>query len=91
MKINGSAMLISADTKEEAMKIIESDVYYKNKVWDPKKVRGEPPRDLTLLNRHTRPSVGRSRTITPLQAVSFVALLTRIIDSSLPIQNSCAE
>lgn len=38
MKINGSAMLVSADTRDEAMKLVESDVYYKGGVWDPKKV-----------------------------------------------------
>ena len=41
LKINGSAMLISADSKEDAMKIIESDIYYKSGVWDPKKVRAD--------------------------------------------------
>lgn len=41
MKISGSAMLIAADTREEAMSIIESDIYYKSNVWDPKKVCGE--------------------------------------------------
>lgn len=38
MKINGSALVISADTKEDAMKLVESDIYYKSGVWDPKKV-----------------------------------------------------
>lgn len=39
MKINGSALVVSADTKEDAMKLVESDIYYKSGVWDPKKVR----------------------------------------------------
>lgn len=39
MKINGSAMLVTADTKEDAMKLIESDIYYKSGVWNPEKVR----------------------------------------------------
>lgn len=39
MKINGSAMLITADTEQDAMKIIVDDIYYKSGVWDPKKVR----------------------------------------------------
>lgn len=38
MQINGSAMVVSADTRDEAMKIIESDIYYKSGVWDPKNV-----------------------------------------------------
>ena len=43
MKINGSAMLIAADTEEDAMKIVVDDIYYKSGVWDPKKVRGSSP------------------------------------------------
>lgn len=31
---NGSAMLVCADTKEEAMKVVEGDVYVKSGVWD---------------------------------------------------------
>ena len=38
MKINGSALVLSAETKEDAMKIVESDIYYKSGVWDPNKV-----------------------------------------------------
>lgn len=38
MKINGSAMLVSADSKEDVMKLVESDVYYESRVWDPSKV-----------------------------------------------------
>jgi len=38
MKSNGSAMLIAADTREEAMKLVESDVYTKHGVWDLSKV-----------------------------------------------------
>ena len=39
MKINGSAMILCADTKEEAMSIVEKDVYCKSGVWDLSKVR----------------------------------------------------
>ena len=46
-KINGSAMVICADSKEEVMKIIESDLYTTSKVWDLSKVctwlAPEPP------------------------------------------------
>lgn len=38
LKISGSAMLVSADSKEDAMKLVESDIYYKSNVWDPSKV-----------------------------------------------------
>ena len=37
-KINGSVMILCADSKEEAMKIIESDIYTESKVWDLSKV-----------------------------------------------------
>lgn len=37
-KINGSVMIVCADSKEDAMKVIESDVYVKNNVWDLSKV-----------------------------------------------------
>ena len=37
-KANGSALICCADTKEEAMKIVESDVYTENNVWDLSKV-----------------------------------------------------
>lgn len=39
MKINGSAMIVEADSEEEVRKIIESDIYYTSGVWDAKKVR----------------------------------------------------
>lgn len=38
MKANGSLMIVCADTKEEVQKIVESDVYYENNVWDKSKV-----------------------------------------------------
>ena len=44
-KSNGSAMILCADTEEEAMKIIKSDVYTENKVWDLSKVRNRFPFD----------------------------------------------
>lgn len=37
-KINGSVMVIMAETKEEAMKFVESDIYYEKNVWDTSKV-----------------------------------------------------
>ena len=39
MKANGSALICCADTQEEAMKIVESDIYTQSKVWDLSKVR----------------------------------------------------
>lgn len=39
MKINGSAMLVQAETREEALKVVESDIYTKSGVWDTSKVR----------------------------------------------------
>lgn len=39
INITGSAMLYSADTKEEVMKWVESDIYYTSDVWDKSKVR----------------------------------------------------
>lgn len=38
MKINGSAMVVEADSEQEVRKIIESDIYYETGVWDAKKV-----------------------------------------------------
>ena len=40
-KLNGSAMLLCADTEEAARRWVENDIYYKNKVWDASKVRGQ--------------------------------------------------
>lgn len=37
-KINGSVMLAVADTKEEVMKSVKEDVYFKSGVWDESKV-----------------------------------------------------
>ena len=37
-KINGSVMLAVADTKEEVMKNVKEDVYFKSGVWDESKV-----------------------------------------------------
>ena len=39
MKANGSALICLADTQEEVMKIVESDLYTQSKVWDLSKVR----------------------------------------------------
>lgn len=39
MKANGSAMLVQAATREEALKVVEGDVYVKSGVWDLSKVR----------------------------------------------------
>lgn len=38
MKPNGSVIIACADTKEEVVKMMESDVYTQNKVWDLSKV-----------------------------------------------------
>lgn len=38
MKINGSAMLVQASSREEALKVVEGDVYTKSGVWDTSKV-----------------------------------------------------
>jgi hypothetical protein len=37
-KINGSVMIVCADSKEDVMKFVESDVYADSKVWDLSKV-----------------------------------------------------
>lgn len=37
-KANGSVMIICADTKDDAMKVIENDIYVQSKVWDLSKV-----------------------------------------------------
>ena len=37
-KINGSVMMCEADTIEEVWKVVKSDVYYREGVWDPEKV-----------------------------------------------------
>lgn len=39
VKANGSAMLVQAATREEALKVVEGDVYVKSGVWDLSKVR----------------------------------------------------
>lgn len=39
MKINGSAMVVEADSEAEVRKVIESDIYYTSGVWDSKKVQ----------------------------------------------------
>lgn len=42
MKINGSALLVQAGSREEALKVVEGDVYTKSGVWDTSKVgRGQ--------------------------------------------------
>ena len=38
-KINGSALLLCADSEEEAMEVVKSDLYYSSNVWDRSKVR----------------------------------------------------
>lgn len=38
MKSNGSAMLVCAETREEAVRVVEGDVYTKSGVWDVSKV-----------------------------------------------------
>ncbi|EMC97199.1 hypothetical protein BAUCODRAFT_32941 [Baudoinia panamericana UAMH 10762] len=48
-KINGSAMLARADTKEQVLEKLKEDVYYKTGVWDWEKVS-----ESTLLRRSGR-------------------------------------
>ena len=38
LKLNGSVMLAWAESKEQVMKELEEDVYFKNDVWDKSKV-----------------------------------------------------
>ena len=38
LKMKGSVMLALAESKEQVMKEIEEDVYFKNEVWDRSKV-----------------------------------------------------
>lgn len=38
LKINGSVMMVEADTREEVEQVIKEDIYYKEQVWDPAKV-----------------------------------------------------
>lgn len=38
MKSNGSAMLVQAESREEALKVVEGDIYTKSGVWDTSKV-----------------------------------------------------
>ena len=37
-KINGSVMMVEADTREEVERVIKEDIYYKEGVWDSSKV-----------------------------------------------------
>ena len=48
MKINGSAMIFCADSQEEVMEIIKSDVYTESKVWNLNKVG----KDILIQRRH---------------------------------------
>ncbi|KAI5359899.1 hypothetical protein Slin15195_G117580 [Septoria linicola] len=38
-KINGSVLMAEADTKEEVMELVKSDVYYTKGVWDVEKIQ----------------------------------------------------
>lgn len=38
-KINGSVMIIEADTKEEVEDVIKGDIYYKEGVWNASKMQ----------------------------------------------------
>ncbi len=42
-KINGSVMIVCADSKEEVMKVVEGDLYSESKVWDLSKVCDSTP------------------------------------------------
>ncbi|RMZ27667.1 hypothetical protein D0859_08268 [Hortaea werneckii] len=72
-KINGSVMLAVADTKEEVMKSVKEDVYFKSGVWDESKIQkgkilNNPGHKLTLSAlldspmdvRHISPSIWNS-------------------------------
>ncbi|KAK4500889.1 hypothetical protein PRZ48_009081 [Zasmidium cellare] len=37
MKINGSVLIVEADTEEEVRKCLERDIYYTAGIWDAKK------------------------------------------------------
>ncbi|KXT11765.1 hypothetical protein AC579_1643 [Pseudocercospora musae] len=42
LKINGSVMMVEADTREEVERAIKEDIYYKEGVWDADKVQIMP-------------------------------------------------
>ena len=88
LKVNGSAMLIAADTREEAMQIIENDIYYESGVWDPEKVCWTCPPS------QSEHGTSRWRCLKPSWcrwALYAMLLLTVIADSSLPFQNGRTE
>lgn len=45
LKINGSAMVALASSKEEVLEQLKNDVYAKNEVWDFSKARSSPIRE----------------------------------------------
>ncbi|KAI9731781.1 MAG: hypothetical protein M1834_004570 [Cirrosporium novae-zelandiae] len=42
LKINGSAMLVSATSKEDALEQISKDIYYREGIWDKEKIKIVP-------------------------------------------------
>ena len=42
LKINGSVLLALAESKEDVIKCLQDDVYYKNNVWDWERVKIYP-------------------------------------------------
>ncbi|KAL9097226.1 MAG: hypothetical protein Q9165_000653 [Trypethelium subeluteriae] len=42
LKLKGSVMLAWAESRDEVMKVIEEDVYFKNDVWDKSKIQIYP-------------------------------------------------
>ena len=63
-KINGSVMIIMADTKEDAMKFVHSDIYTEHKVWDVEKVRRKiMASHVCPLNQSCRPRYSHSEAL----------------------------
>lgn len=42
LRINGSVMLALAESKEEVLKALQEDVYYKRNIWDRNKIQIHP-------------------------------------------------
>ena len=39
LQLTGSALIVVADTKEQALERVHADIYWENNVWDKSKVR----------------------------------------------------
>ena len=61
IKINGSVMMALADSKEEVLARLETDVYYKGEVWDKEKVMhivtAHATTSTQLTRQHTDPNL----------------------------------